>query len=48
MSDRRSLDVIQVGKPCTADWDQMTGDSGTPLLLARNKDVDNRNRHARR
>jgi hypothetical protein len=26
MSDRRSLDVIQVSNPCPADWEQMAGD----------------------
>jgi len=26
MSERRSLDVIQVSNPCPADWEQMTGD----------------------
>jgi hypothetical protein len=26
MSQRRALDVIQVNKPCPADWNQMDGD----------------------
>jgi hypothetical protein len=26
MSQRRTLDVIQVSEPCPADWNQMTGD----------------------
>ncbi len=41
MSDRRNLDVIQVSKPCQADWEQMTGDDKHRFCSHCNKWVHN-------
>jgi hypothetical protein len=41
MSQRRALDVIQVNKPCPADWNQMAGDDSRRFCTHCQKFVHN-------
>ena len=41
MSDRRSLDVIQIKSPCTKNWDDMSGGARSRFCAHCNKQVHN-------